>query len=142
MKIELKNVKISKFASHETYCYQATVYVNGERAFIAENDGQGGCDLYTPINADLYKQAQTYAKSLPNEPEFNLPMNLELLIGELLNKYENDKYFAKILKTHTLFSIPGVTKEGEYKSIKAKGQKVIDYIMKKYPTAQIFKLEN
>ena len=34
MKIELKNVKYSDFASHETHCFEASVYIDGKRAGI------------------------------------------------------------------------------------------------------------
>ena len=44
MKIELKNIKHSEFASQETHCYEATLYIDGKRVAIVGNDGHGGCD--------------------------------------------------------------------------------------------------
>ena len=52
MKIELKNFKHAEFASHETHCYEATVWVDGKRAFYASNEGHGGADDYTPLHAE------------------------------------------------------------------------------------------
>jgi hypothetical protein len=42
MQITLKNLKISKFMSEETTCFQATIYVDGKKAGMAQNDGHGG----------------------------------------------------------------------------------------------------
>jgi len=96
MKIELKNIKHAEFASHETNCFSASVYVDGVRAFTAENDGRGGCDFYhaLPGKQELLNAAHNYAKSLPQtecswiDPDTGKPamldMNLELLIGQLL----------------------------------------------------------
>lgn len=50
MKIELKAIKYSEFASHETYCYQAKLYVNGKPFAFVENDGHGGADNVYPLN--------------------------------------------------------------------------------------------
>ncbi len=44
MKLELKNIKHSEFASHETFCYEANLYVNGKPFAHVSNDGQGGAD--------------------------------------------------------------------------------------------------
>ena len=44
MKLELKNIKHSEFASHETFCYEATLYVEGKPFAHVSNDGQGSAD--------------------------------------------------------------------------------------------------
>jgi hypothetical protein len=48
-KIELKNLKYAAFASEETSCFEATVYVDGKRFCIASNEGRGGCDSYEAL---------------------------------------------------------------------------------------------
>jgi len=47
--IELKNLKVAEFASEETTCYEATVYVDGKRFCIASNQGHGGESSHDPI---------------------------------------------------------------------------------------------
>jgi hypothetical protein len=44
MKLELKNIKHTAWASEETHCYQASLYVDGKPVAIVSNDGHGGCD--------------------------------------------------------------------------------------------------
>lgn len=55
-KIELKNIKHAEFASEETNCFQATVYVDGKRFCIADNEGHGGPDRYSPLQKGKYKE--------------------------------------------------------------------------------------
>ena len=43
MIITLKNFKHAAFASQETYCFEATVYIDGKKAGTASNEGHGGC---------------------------------------------------------------------------------------------------
>ena len=50
--IELRKFKHAEFASEETNCFEAEVWVNGRPGFHAKNDGRGGYDHYTPISYD------------------------------------------------------------------------------------------
>lgn len=52
MKLELKNIKHSEFASQETHCYQASLYVDGKRVATVGNDGHGGCDYQHPVSKE------------------------------------------------------------------------------------------
>jgi hypothetical protein len=63
MKIELKNVKISKRQSHETTCFVASVYVDGEKVGSVQNDGQGGMCRFSPPR--LTDSIGAFAKTLP-----------------------------------------------------------------------------
>ena len=47
--IALKAIKHSEFASEETHCYQAMIYVDGKRFAQVKNDGHGGGDMVRPI---------------------------------------------------------------------------------------------
>lgn len=46
--IEIKNLKLNTHFSQETHCFTATVYIDGKRAFSAENEGCGGPNNYYP----------------------------------------------------------------------------------------------
>lgn len=63
MKVEIKNVKHSQFASHETNCFEATVYIDGKRMGTVSNDGQGGPNDYD--SRALVEALTEYAKTLP-----------------------------------------------------------------------------
>jgi len=94
MKIELKNVKHSEFASQETNCFQASIYVDGKKRGTAENGGYGGCTMISPN--ELAREIQAYAITLPpHESKYGtIPMDADMLIGDLLT----DHLIAKDLK--------------------------------------------
>ena len=45
MKLELKNIKVAAFASEETHCYEASLWVDGVRVGRVANEGHGGPDM-------------------------------------------------------------------------------------------------
>ena len=75
MKLELKNIKHTAWASEETHCYQASLYVNGKPVAIVSNDGHGGADrdyAHPKIEPHTYRFVMTevhaYFASLPKTP--------------------------------------------------------------------------
>lgn len=63
MEITLKNVKHAEFMSHETECFQAAVYIDGEKAGTVSNDGHGGANLYVP--EALYLRLREHCQTIP-----------------------------------------------------------------------------
>jgi hypothetical protein len=118
MKIELKNVKHSEFASHETNCFEASVYIDGVRAGIVENDGQGGCNRYHPYELEI--KINDYAKTLPpvvtsmtdphdSSKTFTYDQDADTVIGDLLT----DHLYAKDLKRALAKKILYVKDDGQ-----------------------------
>ena len=72
MNLEMKAIKFSDWASEETYCYQANVYLDGKPFAMVSNDGHGGCDReysHNKFKGDYratMKKVDEYFKSLPN----------------------------------------------------------------------------
>lgn len=106
MKIELKNIKIMASLSEETTCYSATVYVDGKAAFAASNRGHGGGDDYRPlpgydgpcehdISLWLCNNIPPSPSSFGGEP---LEYDLELLVGELIERHERQQALSRLLK--------------------------------------------
>ena len=89
MNIELKNFKCSRFASHETLYFQASVYIDGKAAGTVSNTGTGGSNHYLPY--EIGERIQRYAATLPPIPPEQLPfpatdplpMCEHILIGNL-----------------------------------------------------------
>jgi hypothetical protein len=79
VKVELKNVKVAKFASHETTCFEASIYIDGKKAGMVWNDGQGGSNNYHPWEL---------SSTVPEDK-----------VGELLTDWE----LRKLCRTKTLF---------------------------------------
>jgi hypothetical protein len=111
MKTALKNVKICEFASEETTCFQASLWVDGKRAASVSNDGRGGCHRYYFDDHELEKKLNDYCRSLlDHEFEFGgekmtTPMNIDILIDNLLVDYEVNKQIKKLMKKKVVFEL-------------------------------------
>jgi len=63
MKIELKSIKYYASMSEETNCFQAAVWIDGQKAGDVSNEGRGGCHRYHPTS--LRERLDAQAKTLP-----------------------------------------------------------------------------
>ena len=97
MKLELKNIKHSEFASEETNCYQGRVYVDGKPMIEVSNEGHGGCDNQYPIKPftddDIEKVDKWCRDNLPkwiskyDKKKEKNDTDLELWCGEQVVKF-------------------------------------------------------
>ena len=101
MKVELRAIKYARWASEETSCFNATVVLDDRPAGTVRNDGHGGCNFYDPHG--LQQRLEEYARTLPPIPAdpkrgyHELPMNADLLIGEILGKELSRKDLKRLL---------------------------------------------
>lgn len=108
MKIELKNIKHSEFASQETNCYEATIYIDGKKAGIVDNDGRGGCDNVHPW--ELAVKIDEYAKTLPKmslgtgSNAVEIEQNHETIFGDLLTEWLHAKDLKRALSRYVMFT--------------------------------------
>lgn len=115
MKIELKNIKYAAFASEETSCYEATLWVDGKKIGHVSNDGRGGCDNFNGDHA-AYKvvdqwcisnlPARQYTKEKDGFDGIH-ETDLETLCGTLLEDHLIAKDMTKVMINNVLFHIPG-----------------------------------
>jgi hypothetical protein len=125
MKIALKNVKIARFASEETTCFRATIYVDGRRAGEVSNGGHGGPNEYHFADRDLERRFEAFCQSqppLPPHPDYpelgGLPMSTDLYLSLLLEQYEERKELERACKGKTAYRLKG-DKPGTFWSLKA-----------------------
>jgi len=100
MNIELKNIKYASFASHETNCYSATIYVDGKKAGAVDNYGHGGCDNIHWDDHIFGQTVEDWAASQPKiQTEYGeLSYDLELLFGQLVDQWLLTKELNRNLK--------------------------------------------
>jgi len=114
VKITLKNLKIHRDMSEETTCFSATVYVDGKKVGIAKNDGRGGCNMYYWEDYGFGRKVEEWAKTLPprkvpsvSMPDLTVSCDLDILIGEIMDKQEEDRWVKRQCRNKTLFRIEG-----------------------------------
>jgi hypothetical protein len=111
MEVTLKNVKLNVALSDETDCFSATIYIDGKRAATCGNRGNGGPNFYDFKDHTLRKSFEDYCKSLPYEGPYDLKMDAELYISELLMKWEENHQIKKWCKKKTIFRLKGDKKD-------------------------------
>jgi hypothetical protein len=149
MKVELKSLKHSEFASRETNCFEATVWINGKRAFYAQNDGHGGADLYAPLeNQDrseftsLLNDLINHCLALPKwGSEFggkdDMNVTPEILIGNIINEMLDAKKLKKSLKKKVLFINENGIYQTGYRGNRKVDQNLIDMVKEENPDSII-----
>jgi len=144
MKIELKSIKHSKFASEETQCYEASLYVDGKKIGVVKNDGHGGSDYFYGDNA-AFKAANAWAKTLPvevvdlgNGKTFDLEQDVEMICHKILEAHLTSKELKTLLRRNVMF------KDGEsrlsvcrWTNTPKVGQQHFDHVQEAHPNAVI-----
>jgi hypothetical protein len=106
MDIQLTKIKHAKFASQETECFQAVLVVDGVPCAIARNEGFGGPTNFDPLPGQHKRlsAAEGWVKELPPIPadpklgySMELPMNLELYVGDLLADWMRSRDLTRLL---------------------------------------------
>lgn len=110
--ITLKNIRYAAFASEETNCYTATLYVDGVKWGEVGNDGHGGPDwvhLAKPRSyADLEALNARIAASYPPidlklDDGRTIPADLETVCGDLVDAHLATKALTSLMRNKALF---------------------------------------
>jgi len=119
--ITLKNIQFSYWASEETHCFQATIYMYGKRAMKVSNDGRGELNQYYHTSGQSseefkrqFEQAikigENYVKDSDKKGcheainKFSGTSELlDWLVSDLLNEYLTLKEMRTKMRTKTIF---------------------------------------
>ena len=123
--VELKNIKHTQWASEETHCYQAALYVDGKPVAIVSNDGHGGCDRdydHPKFKGDYratMKAVHDYFKTLPKtDPCEWMPdgmeQQLEFWCADQVNEFLCSRDLKRKMKSHVLVQLKG--KDGVFQT--------------------------
>ncbi|PWV47063.1 hypothetical protein [Chitinophaga sp. S165] len=145
MQIELKRIEYSARLSEETLAFSADIYIDGQKAGYASNNGQGGSTDYHWYDEKgrlLIQSAEKYCKSLPAEVNedivvdgkpLTIEMTLETFIDNLMGKHLMDKEMKafqrkmyKETKTGIVFGI----ENQQYKVVKFVNRTIEDILSK------------
>lgn len=144
MKIELKNIKYAAFASQETLCFSASVYIDGKRVGEVSNEGYGGANYWHPYTIE--QTINKYAETLPpvQWEDVSIQPNAETLIGELMNQWLRRRSEKQLCAKQTCFRKPGVHyADGAWHTVGRKySAEVREHLVNKYgPAVQILNEE-
>ena len=107
MKVEIKNVKYSQFASRETNCFEATVYIDGKRMGTVSNEGHGGPNDYD--SRELVEALTEHTKTLSTRTwrldgeALEVPPDIDTAIDDLLMAYLYARDLKRDLSKRVLF---------------------------------------
>ena len=149
MEIKLKNLKIAKFMSEETTCFQATIYVDGKIAGTAQNDGHGGC-TYCHLDPK-FRHIEAQKFTIPcycdgDEKDCIICKGTGTFVGSLdeyldhvvdasLKEKERNDFKKKLVKKGLNYMI---VSEGQFIGIKAKDETEVHvYMAKRHPLKKI-----
>ena len=120
--IELKNIKHTAWASEETHCYQATLYVDGVKWGTVSNQGHGGCDNFygetrsdediEHLNGRIRDTYEPYTFGDGNDEVMlgavprSIDQDIEMVCHDLVNQWLRDKDFNRAMKSKVLFTKP------------------------------------
>lgn len=128
-KIELRSVKYSAFASQETSCYSATLFVDGEKWGTVGNEGHGGADYFHGVAGRTYAHveilngriAESYPRVELGSGLGTVKATLETVCGELLMDVLVAKDLTRAFKTKLVYTRSD--KDGVWEtSLKQKGK--------------------
>ncbi len=100
---ELKGFKCLEGRSEETYCFDATLYVNGKRLASCGNYGHGGnTDVHIFPECEAFgKEVTDFLKTQPkikseHIEDFEMDCDLENIVDELVDKLMEARELQKI----------------------------------------------
>jgi hypothetical protein len=127
MNITLRKIKYAAFASEETHCFSADIYIDGKKEGTARNEGHGGSTFIEP--RALAERLNAYGATLPRATStivdekdptgfFTYRQTGETLIDELLEAHLVEKDVKRAMAKRVLFTVAG--EKGIFQSNAAK----------------------
>jgi len=148
-RLALKNLQHGKYASKETHCFTATIYLDGERAFKVSNQGAGHANDYFPYQRQNERDFHSYYRYVSDaamdwmketNPDFPYLDDgwtcLDFVITHLINErhlLETMRYVVK-RKVVYLDTTDGLVKRISERPTPDK----IDYLRRQQPTWKFF----
>lgn len=106
MKIELRRVSYNAALSQETSAFTAEVWIDGELAFHARNQGTGGADFYRQVGrwteAEVNAWLTAYRAPRYLEEDLACDHDLEIEVSDLLIRAVEGKRLKRLLRTNLI----------------------------------------
>lgn len=104
MQIELRRISYSAALSQETAAFSAEIWIDGELAFRARNEGAGGADFYHQMGRRTVAEVDAWLADnrLPRYLDENLACDhdLEIEVSDLLIRAVESRRLKRLLRTN------------------------------------------
>lgn len=107
-RLTVKNYKHAEWASEETDCFTASLYLDGKRIGTARNDGHGGPDFYDFVSKKAEDAFNAYVKEwvesdeVQNDPRHQVNGECyacdESLVAEACRNYRREREMKRSMK--------------------------------------------
>lgn len=106
LRLTVKNYKRVEWASEETDCYTASLYLDGKKIGTARNDGHGGADYHDFDSREGREAFEAYVKewvaSVQDDPKHQIDgkcyADADSLVAEACERFRREKEMKKALK--------------------------------------------
>jgi len=129
MKLTLKNVKVIKLVYGEAVALCAAVYIDGKKAGVARNNGNGEENYVDWTDYGLsarylaWLNKETMVREDPIDSEkiwiVEAESKLGLIISEALAEFEEQEFFKTACRNRTLFRLKSDPHPEAWRSVKA-----------------------
>ena len=148
-RLALKNLQHGKYASKETHCFTATIYLDGERAFKVSNQGAGHANDYFPYQRQNERDFHSYYRYVSDaamgwmketHPDFPYLDDdwtcLDFVITHLINERHLLETMRDVMKRKVVYldTTDGLVKRISERPTPDK----IDYLRRQQPTWKFF----
>lgn len=109
------NVKgVKSFLGREGYGFNAILYRGKTKIAFVIDDANGGCYHYDWYDKTEDARLREHCDSLPKQTIYDTEISVDpdMLMSELVDKFENDKRFSRLCKNSTVFRLKGDPKDG------------------------------
>lgn len=156
MKLEAKNIKFCEFASQDSNCFEATLYVDGKRTAILSDDGHGGGMMIHPAKgftwddikkiqqhlaennpASLYNRETHEFEKVPYGTPDSMQYCLDFWMGDQLKKHLVKKDVQRLRKRVAFVKDGGVYTVGKARISQQEKEQLIQHVRKEHPEAII-----
>lgn len=103
MKIELRRINYNAALSQDTAAFAAEVWIDGELAFYARNEGTGGADFYRQVGRWSQAEVDAWLKAnrlLRCLGDIACDHDLEIEVGDLLLRAVEGRRLRRLLRTN------------------------------------------
>lgn len=144
--LQMKAMQHSEFASEETHCYEAKLYLDGKLFAYVSNQGYGGADRQDPADGFTYQDIRDLDQRCKDEmPEWRFDehvgtTDLEMWCQNAVNDLLSMQDMKRAMRSKVIYVLPEeprVVRQISWKGCRKIDDRHINHVQTKYPNYQL-----